>query len=57
MRPAQIKVEGDQQIEMAAAFGVRRRAILAPNSALAINHWLLTIIGQIKTVLLLTNSG
>ena len=57
MRPAQIKVEGDQQIEMTAAFGVRRRSILAPNSALAINHWLLTIIGQIKTVLLLTNSG
>ena len=41
----------------ALAYGVRRALILLANSALAISHWLLTIIGQVKTVLLLTNSG
>jgi len=43
--------------EIAAAYGVRRVLILLANSALAINHWLLTIIGQVKSVLLLTDIG
>jgi hypothetical protein len=44
-------------IKIGGSLGVRRQSDIAGDSTLAINHWQLTIIGQVKTVLLLSNSG